>query len=115
MNNLSVGDYVTVISTHYGGIDIGDIGKIIGINTNVEYCLKIVFDTHPQYTPAGLSFALKEVHPYTKSAIEQAGDWLSKQYIIKPQDILCSHDFKNYVGFNERYKYCIKCDVKQYE
>jgi hypothetical protein len=28
-------------------------------------------------------------------------------------EIKCSHDWKEYIGFTERYNYCTKCDTKE--
>jgi len=27
----------------------------------------------------------------------------------------CKHEFKLYIGFRERYNYCIKCDLKDFD
>jgi len=32
-----------------------------------------------------------------------------------PANSICSHSFKEYVGFSEKYKYCVKCDHKKME
>lgn len=36
---------------------------------------------------------------------------LSDQH--KHHEIKCSHDWKEYIGFTERYNYCTKCDNKE--
>ena len=37
-------------------------------------------------------------------------DWFGVDWGIKNA---CDHTFKDYVGFNESYKYCTKCDLKK--
>ena len=58
-----------------------------------------------------LQNAINEMY---KNLIEASSpDDITYQYQPEHYEIKCSHDWKEYIGFTERYNYCSKCDVKE--
>lgn len=64
--------------------------------------------------------AVRAAHEY-EIAADANGQW----YIVEPGEVKkrkgiiihdpCSHEWKQYVGFTQRYEYCGKCDAKRGE
>jgi len=81
-----------------------DPSKWMLVSSAVPTYLPISFQ--PSYSPADKLAALKELYnDDTIWGFNTALNGLSE----------CQHQWQDYQGFNEFYKFCTKCDQKQYQ
>ncbi len=40
-------------------------------------------------------------------------DTKPNEFIGAPQQPICNHEYKRYLGLNETFEYCVKCDLKK--
>lgn len=79
------------IYVHYVHFDIGDRLKVEAESTNPEVQVKISGTRH-----------------------NISGDIeLFEAVYQKPRAVACYHEWKEYIGFTDKYYYCTKCNEKQ--
>ena len=81
----------------------GDVVEISGILDGVQKETKLTVDEGIYRFTYNL-YAFVKINDISTTQLMYTDDFLK---------LHCSHDWKEYIGFIERYKYCTKCDSKE--
>jgi hypothetical protein len=81
----------------------GDVVEISGILDGVQKDTKLKVDE-------GIYVFTYNFYDFVKKDNNSTTQLMTTDDV---NEIKCSHDWKEYIGFTERYKYCTKCDNKE--